>query len=81
MYDLLPFPRLPDGTPEEQIKELYSYLIQFKETLEFALTNINQENLSPEFLAKIEKLIAYIDSDKAERENEYAQLAKKNGTN
>ena len=39
MVDMLPFPRIVGNTPEEQVSELYNYLIQFKETLEFALKN------------------------------------------
>lgn len=56
MYDLLPFPNVLAKTSEEQIGELINYLIQFKETLEFILTNISVENLSPELTAKIQSL-------------------------
>ena len=56
MYDLLPFPRILGKTPEKRESELMDYLIQFKETLEFALTNIGMENLSPDLADKINKL-------------------------
>ena len=56
MYDLLPFPNVLTKTSEEQIGELVNYLIQFKEALEFILTNISVENLSPELTAKIQSL-------------------------
>lgn len=50
MMDIFPFPKVMSGTSEERINELISYLIQFKETLEFALTNISKENLSPDLM-------------------------------
>jgi hypothetical protein len=53
MYDLLPFPNLVTRTSEEQIKELVRYLVQFKETLEFLITNIGIDNLSPELREKL----------------------------
>lgn len=76
MYDALPFPRVIGNTPEEQIKELLNYLIQFKETLEFALTNITTENLSPDLVNKLNELGANIEQSKAERESEIAQISK-----
>ena len=56
MYDLFSFPRILGDTPEKQVAEVVDYLIQFKETLEFALTNIGTENLSHDLVAKINKL-------------------------
>ena len=56
MYDLLPFPHKTRKTVEEQVQELYEYLIQFKETLEFILTNIGVDNLSSDLIAKIDAL-------------------------
>ena len=53
MLDIFPFLRLNGKTAEEQIKELESYLIQFKEILEFSLGNITEENLSPELFKKL----------------------------
>ena len=50
MIDLLPFPRLSSSTPEKQIEDLYEYLIQLKEELEFILGNISKENLSSDLL-------------------------------
>lgn len=53
MIDLLPFPRLSSSTPEKQIEDLYEYLIQLKEELEFILGNISKENLSSDLLKTI----------------------------
>ena len=54
MLDLLPFPRFSSSSAEKQVAELTSYLIQFKEDLEFILRNISEENLSADLLAKLE---------------------------
>lgn len=53
MLDIFPFPPITEGTPEKQVSALINYLIQFKETLEFALTNISEENLSPTLANKL----------------------------
>lgn len=48
MYDILPFPPNITATDaKEQVSQLYNYLNQFKEALEFILTNISVDNLSP----------------------------------
>ena len=75
MVDMLPFPRFTGGTPEEQMAELINYLIQFKETLEFALTNISTENLSPDLLNKLNELGADIEKSNEARENEITQIS------
>ena len=77
MFDVLPFPRIPEGSPESQIAELVNYLIQFKETLEFALMNISYENLSPDVVNKLEELGADIDKSNSAREEEVAQVSMK----
>lgn len=71
MYDIFPFPRIMGDTPEKREAELINYLNQFKETLEFALTNIGQENLSSELLAMINKSGAGI----VQNEEELSQIA------
>lgn len=75
MLDIFPFPSVSDGNPEKQIAELVNYLIQFKETLEFALTNISTENLSPNLVNKLNELGADIEKNKEERGEEVAQIA------
>ena len=53
MFDILPFPNITAKEPEERISQVIDYLLQFKEDLEFILTNLSTENLSPELQAKI----------------------------
>ncbi len=75
MVDIFPFPRIPSGNPESQIAELVNYLIQFKETLEFALMNISTENLSPDLLNKLNELGADIQTSNEAREEEMTQVS------
>lgn len=75
MFDVLPFPRIPEGRPENQIAELVNYLIQFKETLEFTLMNISYENLSPDLVNKLHELGADIERSNSVREEEVAQVS------
>lgn len=39
VYDLLPFPNITSSDPQGQIKQLIDYLGQFKEDLEFILSD------------------------------------------
>ena len=73
MVDVFPFPRIVGKTSEEQIVELVDYLIQFKETLEFALNDISEENLSPELVSKLNSLGADIHQSKEDIKEEVAQ--------
>jgi hypothetical protein len=66
-----------EQTPEEQVAELTSYLIQFKEELEFILANISVENLSQDLVNRLNDLGADIVKDTAEREEQINQLANK----
>lgn len=77
MMDMLPFPRITNGTPESQIGELLNYLIQLKETLEFALMNISAENLSPDLVRMLESLGANIRRNEETREDDLSQLSSK----
>lgn len=43
MYDKLPYPRITSTKPEEKLNELFDYLAQFKEALEFELMGIIEE--------------------------------------
>lgn len=56
MFDILPYPQITGETPEEQVKELYDYLLRLKEELEFILQNIGSDNLSEEFQKKLSVL-------------------------
>lgn len=80
MFDAFPFPRITETTPEKQVVELVNYLIQFKETLEFALMNISTENLSPDLINRLNDLGANIEKNKADREEELAQLSGGSGS-
>ena len=75
MMDMLPFPRIMGNTTEEKMADLLNYLIQFKETLEFTLTNISTENLSPDLVNKLNELGADIEKSKEERESEISQVS------
>lgn len=77
MMDILPFPKVIGSTPKEQITELVDYLIQFKETLEFALMNISEENLSSDLINRLNELGINIENSKSERESELAQVSSK----
>lgn len=75
MIDILPFPRMIGNNADERLSELYNYLIQFKETLEFVLANISTENLSPDLVNKLNELGAGIEKNSEELENNVAQLS------
>ena len=76
MIDMFPFPRTTGRSTEEKVADILSYLIQFKEMLEFALANISVENLSPELVNKLNELGADIDKSNGDREDEVAQITK-----
>ena len=77
MVDIFPFPTTRGNTPEEKIAELTNYLIQFKETLEFALDNISTENLSPELVNKLNELGANAETSINTNEEDLAQITTK----
>ena len=75
MFDVLPFPRITAKTAEGQIDELISYISQLKETLEFILANIGEDNLSPELTEKLNLLGADLERSGGYREDELAQVS------
>lgn len=77
MMDMFPFPRVTGETAEEKISSLVSYITQFKETLEFALMNISEDNLSADLMGRIKAIEEEIRKNKEDREEEVAQLANK----
>lgn len=79
MLDILPFLRLLGDTPEKQIVEITDYLMQFKETLEFALMNISSENLSPELQNKLNELWSTIKKNNSNQEEAIVQISSKTG--
>ena len=77
MVDLFPFPKVNENAPPEaQIAELVRYLTEFKELLEFELSNISLENLSPDLMNKIKGLGTDIEQTNDNREEEFAQITK-----
>ena len=75
MYDILPFPNVNAATPEEQVAQINDFLIQFKETLEFILTNISVENLSQDLVDKLNKLGAEIEQSAEESNDQIQQVS------
>jgi hypothetical protein len=54
--------------------------VQFKETLEFALTNISTDNLSGDLISQLNTLGADIKSSNEERDDQLQQVASKSIT-
>ena len=77
MIDMLPFPNVTSQKVEGQVSELYNYLIQFKETLEFILGNIGIENLSAELVGKLNQLGADIEKSKETIDEQAQQFSSK----
>ena len=77
MYDLLPFPNFAATDASDLTAQLNNYLMQFKETLEFVLTNISTDNLSPDLIAKLNDLGAEIEKSNEEREDQLGQVSNK----
>ena len=77
MFDMLPFPNITTKTAEEQIVELTRYLIQFKETLEFILTNISFDNFSTDMIDKLNSLGAEIEKSNESRDEQMQQVSNK----
>jgi UDP-N-acetylglucosamine enolpyruvyl transferase len=77
MYDVFPFPTLSATSVEELASQVNNYLIQFKETLEFALTNINTENLSQDLIEQLNTLGADIENNNEEQIDQMSQIAGK----
>lgn len=75
MMDIFSFPKISGKTPEEQIADIVNYLIQFKETLEFALMNISTDNLSPDLVKMLNDMGANIEQSNENRAEEVAQLS------
>jgi hypothetical protein len=63
MYDILPFPNITATDVKEQVVQINNYLIQFKEELEFVLTNLGEDNLSESLRQTINALSENTHSD------------------
>ena len=77
MYDMLPFPNINANDTGEQIIQINNYLIQFKETLEFILTNISTDNLSQDLIVKLNTLGADIEKSIEDRDDQIQQMSSK----
>ena len=77
MFDIFQFPNITGNTTEEKIGQMINYLIQFKEELEFVLTNISAENLSADLQATLKSLGANIEEYKENQEDTNQQMANK----
>lgn len=77
MYDMLPFPSITATDTKEQVTQINNYLIQFKEVLEFILTNISEDNLSPDLVAKLNSFGAEIKKENTDRGEEIQQVSGK----
>ena len=77
MYDMLPFPNFTAKNTEEQVAQINSYLIQFKETLEFILSNISIDNLSQDLVSKLNTLGADIVKSVEDRDDQIQQVSNK----
>ena len=77
MYDMLPYPNIMAANIEEVVAQTNNYLMQLKETLEFALTNISTENLSSELINKLNVLGADIEKSIEDRDDQLQQVASK----
>ena len=75
MYDMLPFPNIMAANIEEVVAQTNNYLMQLKETLEFALTNISTENLSSELIDKLNVLGTDIEKSIEDRDDQLQQVS------
>lgn len=77
MFDIFEYPNISSENMKELSKQINDYLTQFKETLEFALMNINTDNLSADLVAKLNSLGADIENTKKEQEDQIQQVSNK----
>ena len=77
MYDMLPFPNITATSIEELSFQTNNYLIQFKETLEFILTNIGADNLSSDLMETLNSLGAEVEKTIEDTDDQFQQVAQK----
>lgn len=77
MLDMLPFLMTTSPTTEGQVKEIIDYLAQFKEQLEFVLSNISERNLSASLKQKLKEMDESIKRAERNRTEELAQVSNK----
>lgn len=74
MFDIFEYPNISAKDVVELSQQVNNYLVQFKETLEFVLTNISTDNLSVDLIAKLNSLGADIETSKTEQEDQIRQV-------
>lgn len=74
---MLPFPNINATSIEELSFQTNNYLIQFKETLEFILTNIGEDNLSSDMIETLNSLGAEVEKSIEETDDQFQQVAGK----
>lgn len=75
MFDILPFPNITSTETKEQVAQINNYLIQLKEELEFILTNISADNLSPDLRDRLNALGAGIQTSEEKYEQVTQQVS------
>jgi uncharacterized protein YoxC len=74
MFDIFSFPNITGESTEEKVAQIYNYLLQLKEELEFTLTSISVDNLSTELVNKLNELGSDIQKSNQEREDQVQQV-------
>lgn len=77
MFDIFQFPNFNARNTEELAGQMNNYIIQFKETLEFVLTNIGTDNLSSDLVGKLNTMGADIQRSNQERDDQIGQVTNK----
>lgn len=75
MFEFLPHPEIRATTVAELNGQINDYLFRLKEALEFELSSIDIDNLSPEFRKKLDAIGVDITSINEVKDNEMAQVA------
>lgn len=75
MFEFLPHPEIRATTVAELSGQINDYLFRLKEALEFELSSIDIDNLSPEFRKKLDAIGVDITSINEAKDNEMAQVA------
>ena len=75
MFDIFEYPNITAKNVDELAQQVNHYLVQFKETLEFALVNIGTDNLSADLIAKLNSLGADLEKSKEQQEDQIIQVS------
>ena len=75
MFDFLPHPEIRASNLAELTAQTNDYLFRLKEALEFELSSIDVNNLSPDFRSKLDALGVDITNINETKDSEMAQMA------